>query len=210
MDARRTNRGAALLGSGPHRLLPLPPPTAFADEAPIRSSATCGHWRRRHCWSRVEDPMGPRSPGSGNGGSSTVAGPPSRGRASTVAAAPRWWSAGSSSRRSTRWARRRPPPQSYVKLIGPALLRRRAGAARPLPGPNGERRRALVPGLLSPEPAADLAGLRTKAERRGDEYVVNSQKVWTSHADIADWCFLLAAPSPTSRNTRGSACCWST
>ena len=48
-----------------------------------------------------------------------------------------------------------------------------------------------MPGLFGARRRLDLAGLATFAEDRGDHFVVNGQKVWTSYADKADWIFCL-------------------
>jgi alkylation response protein AidB-like acyl-CoA dehydrogenase len=57
-------------------------------------------------------------------------------------------------------------------------------------------------GFSEPGAGSDLAAVRTRAERRGDVYVVNGQKVWSSFAHLADWCILVACSDPEGARYR--------
>ncbi|WP_409433575.1 acyl-CoA dehydrogenase family protein [Litorimonas sp. RW-G-Af-16] len=99
----------------------------------------------------------------------------------------------------------RAPLSSFgIWMLGPALLKFGTEAQKlehlP-PVARGEIR--WCQGYSEPGAGSDLASLATKAVDKGDHYIINGQKVWTSYADQADWIFCLVRTDNTGKKHHG-------
>jgi alkylation response protein AidB-like acyl-CoA dehydrogenase len=161
-------------------------------------------WRRDRMWTRADDPEWVEVARRWQkrlfeGGWAAISWPPADGgRGATVIE--RWLF----DEELDRAGAPRPFGAAYVDMIGTAIRDQ---------GTDAQRKRFLRPllsadevwcqGFSEPGAGSDLAGLATRAERYGDEYVVTGQKVWTSYADTADWCFLLCRTEMAEPKHRG-------
>lgn len=99
----------------------------------------------------------------------------------------------------------RSPLSSFgIWMLGPALLKFGTEAQKQEHLPpiiRGEIR--WCQGYSEPSAGSDLASLATKCEDKGDHFLVNGQKVWTSYADQADWIFCLVRTDPKAKKHEG-------
>jgi len=98
----------------------------------------------------------------------------------------------------------RGPQYMNVNWIGPAIMAHGTPAQHRLHLPKIAAGDAFwCQGFSEPDAGSDLAALRCAAVLDGDTYVVNGQKIWTSYAHCADYCFLLVRTDPRAEPRRG-------
>ncbi|OLF06461.1 acyl-CoA dehydrogenase [Actinophytocola xinjiangensis] len=97
-----------------------------------------------------------------------------------------------------------PVPFLTINTIGPTIMRYGTENQKAFYLPRiaaGELHLSI--GYSEPEAGTDLASLRTRAVREGDEYVVNGQKMWTSLIEHADYVWLAARTDPDAPKHKG-------
>jgi alkylation response protein AidB-like acyl-CoA dehydrogenase len=108
--------------------------------------------------------------------------------------------------REEMWAHHEPRGAQYmgVNWVGPTIMRHGTPAQREQHLPPIARGEVIwCQGFSEPDAGSDLASLRTSARREGDAWYITGQKIWTSYASMAQWCFLLARTSREERKQQG-------
>ena len=91
-----------------------------------------------------------------------------------------------------------------TSMIGPTLLEYGTEDQKQRHVPliaSGQRQ--WCQGYSEPNAGSDLASLNTRAVDNGDHYVINGQKIWTSFAHVADYCYLVARTNPEVPKHKG-------
>ena len=108
--------------------------------------------------------------------------------------------------REEMWAHHEPRGAQYmgVNWVGPAIMRHGTAEQRQkhLP-PIAQGEVIWCQGFSEPNAGSDLASLQTAARRDGDGWYISGQKIWTSYATMAQWCFLLARTSRGEKKQYG-------
>ncbi len=108
--------------------------------------------------------------------------------------------------REEMWAHHEPRGAQYmgVNWVGPAIMRHGTPEQQQFHLPLIGRGEVIwCQGFSEPDAGSDLASLRTAAVRDGDGWRITGQKIWTSYATMAQWCFLLARTSTGQRKQQG-------
>jgi len=104
------------------------------------------------------------------------------------------------------WAHHEPRGAQYmgVNWVGPAIMRHGTPDQQRQHLPRIARGEVIwCQGFSEPDAGSDLASLRTAARRDGGGWLVSGQKIWTSYATMAQWCFLLARTSAGEKKQQG-------
>jgi alkylation response protein AidB-like acyl-CoA dehydrogenase len=108
--------------------------------------------------------------------------------------------------REEMWAHHEPRGAQYmgVNWVGPTIMRHGTAEQRAQHLPPIARGEVIwCQGFSEPDAGSDLASVRTAARRDGDAWYITGQKIWTSYASMAQWCFLLARTSREERKQQG-------
>ncbi len=98
----------------------------------------------------------------------------------------------------------RGPQYMNVNWIGPSIMAHGTDEQKAFHLPPIARGEVIwCQGFSEPDAGSDLASLRCRADRDGGVYIVNGQKVWTSYALVADYCYLLVRTDPASQRQEG-------